>query len=96
VKTLSERNQDRLEQSGGLCIMYTHLGAGFWRDGALHRGFERVMKAVAQRDGWFAPVSEILDHIRATQGDWQLRDDERASLERRWMLDKIRSRKSTS
>jgi hypothetical protein len=96
VKTLSERNQDRLERAGGLCIMYTHLGAGFYRSGRLDPGFERVMRGMAQRNGWFAPVSTILDHMRATQGEWELTDAERRLLERRWLADKVRSRKSTS
>lgn len=96
VETLGERNQERLERQGGLCIMYAHLGAGFSRSGRLHSGFERVMRSLAARDGWFAPVSTILDHVRATQGEWQLSDAERKSLEWRWLRDKVRSRKSTS
>jgi hypothetical protein len=96
VKTLDERHQQRLEDERGLCIMYTHLGAGFYRSGRLDPGFERVMRRMAQRNGWFAPVSTILDHIRATQGDWELRDSERSLLERRWLADKVRARKSTS
>ena len=35
-ETLSERNQDRLVEEGGGCIMYTHFGAGFATGGQLH------------------------------------------------------------
>src|ERR1700727_1629912 len=30
---LSERNQDRLEAEGGVCIVYTHLACGFGKNG---------------------------------------------------------------
>jgi hypothetical protein len=96
VKTISERNQQRLENERGLCIMYAHLGAGFYESGRLHPGFEAAMRRMSKRNGWFAPVSTILDHLRATQGDWELSDSERGQLERRWLVDKVRSLKTTS
>ena len=95
VSNMSEANQQRLEDEQGLCIMYTHLGAGFYRSGRVDPGFERVMRQMAGRDGWFAPVATILDHLRATQGEWELGERERRSLEWRWLLEKIRSRKTT-
>lgn len=96
VRTISELNQQRLEDERGLCIMYTHFGDGFYRSGKLHPEFERLMRRLTQRDGWFAPVSTILDHVRQTQGDWQLQDGERRILERRWLVDKLRSGKTTA
>ena len=95
ARTISEANQQRLEDERGLCIMYTHLGAGFYRSGRLDPEFERLMRRLAQRDGWFAPVSTVLDHMRATQGDWELAAPERAALERRWLLEKVRSHKTS-
>jgi hypothetical protein len=62
--------------------MYSHLGAGFYESGKLHAGFEQLMRRLAERNGWFAPVSSILDHIRDSQGDCN-RDDERRLIERR-------------
>ena len=91
VRTLADAQQDRLEAGGGLCIMYTHLGAGFWRDGALDPEFERVMTNLASRDGWFAPVAEILDHLRRVKGVTDLKASERRELEWRWLRDKIRA-----
>jgi hypothetical protein len=95
VANMAERNQQRLEDEQGLCIMYTHLGAGFYRSGRVDRGFERVMRQMAGRNGWFAPVATILDHLRATQGEWELGERERRALEWRWLGEKIRSRKTT-
>jgi hypothetical protein len=54
------------------------------------------MRQMAGRNGWFAPVSTILDHMRETQGDWELNDAERGLLERRWLRDKLRSLRATS
>jgi hypothetical protein len=95
VRTLADAQLDRLEAGGGLCIMYTHLGAGFWRDGALDPEFERVMTGLAARAGWFAPVAEILDHLRRVKGVTDLGASERRELEWRWLGDKVRAR-STS
>ena len=95
AQTIAEPAQDRLEADGGLCIMYTHLGAGFWRDGALDPDFERLMTRLAARDGWFAPVAEILDHLRQSYGVTDLDAGQRRELEWRWLRDKMRAR-STS
>jgi hypothetical protein len=37
IRTLSEKNQDRLERQGGACIMYTHFADGFTEQGRLNR-----------------------------------------------------------
>jgi hypothetical protein len=95
VRTIGETEQDRLEATGGLSIMYTHLGAGFWRNGALDPEFERLMRMLAARDGWFAPVAEVLDHLRHVKRVTDLGARERRELEWRWLRDKVRAR-STS
>ena len=95
VATLAEANQQRLEDEGGLCIMYTHLGAGFYRSGRIDPAFERLMRQMAARNGWFAPVATVLDHLRASQGEWELGERERRSLEWRWLGEKIRARKTS-
>lgn len=66
---LTEVNQDRLADEGGACIMYTHFGAGFTRNGRLHPEFGRLMRRLAALPGWFVPASTLLDHLRA-QPSW--------------------------
>ena len=62
---LSPASLDRLEASGGLCIAYTHFNSYFTRpDGSLDETFKARIDDIASRDGWFAPASEILDHLR--------------------------------
>jgi hypothetical protein len=90
VRALNERAQDQLEAEGGACILYTHFGHGYVRDGVLDPRFKRLMERLRERNGWFAPVGTLLDHIRASRpSDHILTDDERASLERRWLWDKL-------
>jgi hypothetical protein len=70
VKLLSDENLDRLEREGGVCLIYAHLGAGsFNRNGGVDPRFEERVRAVAARNGWFVPASEILDHLR-NQPSW--------------------------
>jgi hypothetical protein len=90
VAALAPDRLDRLAAAGGACIMYTHFGAGFAPDGRLDPRFERVMRDVAARDGWFVPATTLLDHLAAQRGVHVLDRFERASLERRWLLHKVR------
>jgi hypothetical protein len=95
ARTISPAAQDRLEAEGGLSIMYTHLGAGFWRGGSLDPQFERLMRMLAARDGWFAPVAEILDHLGRAKGVTDLDEGKRRELEWRWIRDKVRTGSTT-
>lgn len=68
-KLLSPENIDRLEREGGVCLVYTHLGAGsFNKDADARARFEARIKDLASRNGWFAPASEILDHLSRQPG----------------------------
>ncbi len=86
--TLSEANQERLEEERGLCLMYTHFGHGF-HDGKLDPRFVKLMERLAARQGWFAPVSTVLDYLREQRGEVELSDPMRARLEGRWLRHKI-------
>lgn len=87
--TLCEENQDRLEEEGGACIMYAHFGHGFVENGRLHSRFEQLMRRLSQRNGWFVPVSTLLDYLRSRQADPVITDDRRRSLESRWLWEKL-------
>jgi len=92
VRALSEANQDRLEEEGGACIMYTHFAEGFVADGQPVPAFARVMERLSRKNGWFVPVSTLLDHIVVSRGEHVLTARERASLERRWLASALRIR----
>jgi len=90
IDMLREENQERLEQEGGCCIMYTHFGIGYWNDGRLEPRFVELMKRLARRNGWFVPAHGLLDEIQRQRGQVTLTPRDRAKLERRWLFHKIR------
>ena len=81
--------QDRLEEEGGACIMYTHFGNGFYQDGLLDNNFRRLMERLSQKNGWFVPVSTLLDYLREQRGEKVISPSERLLLECRWLIYKI-------
>jgi hypothetical protein len=89
VDTLSEANQDRLEEEGGACIIYTHFGHGYAQGGALHSRFKQLMLRLSRKNGWFVPVSSLLDYLRRRRTDHTITDGQRQWLERRWLWEKF-------
>jgi len=82
---LSEANQDRLEEEGGACIMYTHFAYGFVQDGRLQPRFRELMERLARKGGWYVPVEKLLGHIAEQRGPLTITPDQRNALERRWL-----------
>jgi hypothetical protein len=62
---LTRDSVDRLRAEGGVCIVSTHLGKGFARNGRVDPQVTDTLRYIATLPGWFAPVSEILEHFRA-------------------------------
>lgn len=90
VERISEANQDRLEEEGGACIMYTHFGHGYYDNGTVHRRFRELMERLSKRKGWFVPVATLLDYLLQTKQDAAISAEERNQLERRWIFHKMR------
>lgn len=80
---------DRLQRNGGWCILSTHLGKGFYRDGKLDPTFRDTMKNIADRDGWFVPVSQLLDHLVARLGKQPPTPLERLHMETSHLIDRV-------
>lgn len=89
MKAIAEDRQDRLEEEGGLCIMYTHFGHNYYNDGKLQPRFQELMRRLGKKNGWFAPAGTILDYLRARQGDRVIGPAERRRLETSWLSQKI-------
>lgn len=88
-QTISEANQDRLEEEGGACIMYTHFGGRSFRaDGRLDRRFVALMERLAAKGGWFVPVSDLLDHLRTAHAREAISPLRRAMLEWKWLFER--------
>lgn len=81
---LRPENLDRLEREGGVCLVYSHMGAGsFNRNGGADPRFESRLKDLSLRNGWFAPASEILDYLREQPGwnsDLSFREEVRLEI----------------
>lgn len=91
IDTIHEVAQDRLEQEGGACIMYTHFGHGYVDGRSLNPRFVSLMKRLSARGGWFVPVSTLLDYLREQgTGGVTITDAQRSRLETRWLWHKIR------
>jgi hypothetical protein len=91
VAALSEPELDRLESDGGACIMYTHFGAGFAPGGQVDARFARLMRRLSEKNGWFVPVTALLDFLLEKNGHHEITNHQRARLERRWLAHKIRT-----
>ncbi|HTS75455.1 MAG TPA: hypothetical protein VMG40_04580 [Bryobacteraceae bacterium] len=89
LNILSESNQDRLEQQGGASILYTHFGHGFTSGGKLNPEFRRLMERLASKNGWFVPVSVLLDFLESRRGPVVLSASQRRRLETRWLWEKM-------
>ena len=90
IKTISEENQDKLEREGGACIMYTHLACGFFENKNLNKSFTLLMKRLRAKNGWFVPVTQLLDFLCERNHGYRINKKERSRLERRWLRHKFR------
>ena len=91
---LSSRNQESLEREGGVCIIYTHFADGFVKDGKVNPKTEELLTELSRRNGWFVPVSTLLDHLLSRQTREILPYRERVNMELRWFLAKVIHRTS--
>ena len=91
-RLLQPANQERLEAEGGVCIVATHFGKGFAPAGRPDPGSERLLGLLARRRGWFAPVGEVLDWLRARRETDALPAGEWRRMQWRWARDLLRRR----
>jgi hypothetical protein len=93
---LTPRNADELfsdgrlrewEETGAFVVLSTHFAHGFARNGHVSRSFGVGLERLASSRGWFAPVSDILDHLVAVRGKHSVSAGEAIALEVRWARD---------
>lgn len=87
---IAEENQDRLEDEGGACVMYAHFASGFEENGRIDSRFNTLIRRLAKKNGWFVPVSTLLDHLLEQRSEQDISSAERRRLERRWIMQKLR------
>lgn len=89
---LATKNQESLEQGGGLCILSTHFGKGFVANDQVHPTTKRLLEELSRRNCWFAPVSEILEFYVGQFGIQKVSQRQLLSLELKWFFDSVRRR----
>ena len=93
-RVLSRRRIDQLEADGGVCIISTHFGKGFVKDGRVDPETERVLGYLSGKAGWYVPVSDVLDRLLAVGGGRTLTPRELLRLEVRFLLDRLKARRA--
>ncbi len=88
-RLIASRNQDKLEQEGGVCIMYTHFACGFVESGKVNPQTEKLLTELSKRNGWFVPVSTLLDYLETKQSRETRPFRERVGMEMKWLLAKL-------
>jgi len=88
-RLISSRNQARLEQEGGVCIMYTHFAYGFVESGRVNPKTEELLTELSRRGGWFVPVSTLLDYLLTRQTRETRSPYERVNMELMWFFSKL-------
>lgn len=90
VRLVSRDALHRLERTGGLCIISTHFGKGFARDGVLDPRVAGIFQDLGRMPGWYVPVSEMLDYLVETQGRGRtLGYLKAAMLESRFLVERV-------
>jgi len=84
---LQRANQERLEAEGGVCIVATHFGKGFASSGKVNPETQRLLESLAARKGWFPPVGDLLDWLRARRDSDRLPAREWRRMQWRWARD---------
>ena len=68
--------------------MYVHFACGFVTNGAVAIRVEQLLRRLATRDGWFVPVSKLLDFLREERQTSIISSSELYSMEQRWAFEK--------
>lgn len=89
INLLNKKNIDKLETENGLCIIYTHFGNNFLKEGKLDPSFKEAIKYLSSKNGWYVPATDILLHLDQKIGTPRLSYFNELSLGFKWLLWKI-------
>lgn len=95
TRLICEENQERLQRERGCCIVYTHFGKAFVRNGKVDQTWAGLMRGLAAKSGWFVPVSQLLDYLLEQKRGERISHRERTYLSYRWMWERIGDRLGT-
>lgn len=93
-RLVTRRAVDKLRADRGVSIVSTHLGKGFARGGRVDAEIEDTLRYIASLDGWYVPVSRVLEHLLARTAGRTLAPWTRWRLELSHVVDRVRARRS--
>ena len=88
-KLINPKNIDKLEREGGVCLVYTHFANDFVKNGKINKTTVELLTGLSQRNGWFAPISDILDFLRKNKKYDDIPCWEKTKMEYKWFISKI-------
>lgn len=88
---LTEKNIERLKKEQGCCIIYTHFGFDFVdENGKLNEEFEKKIRMLSTKNGWFVPASILLDYLLENKKGHDFASKYYLNkLDLRWMIDRL-------
>jgi len=89
---ISEKNQKKLQNERGVCIITTHFGKGFLQDKALHKKTRQLLLQVKKKNGWFVPVSVALDFLKLAKNENDISSNHLFAMELKWFIDSLTRR----
>jgi hypothetical protein len=90
---VTRKNIDKLVKEKGLSIVYTHFACGFVNhNGVIDRTFEENIDYLSSQNGWFVPVSEILDYLLSLKNNTSVGSLYINKLDTLWLMDRIKKK----
>jgi hypothetical protein len=84
---------DRLIHQRGHVIVSTHVGKGFvGKGGRVDPEVAEVLHYISEQNGWFRPVSTLLDHLVSIHGIPALSETDRLRVDLLHVIDRLRLR----
>ena len=91
-RLLSIKNQEKLLREQGVCIITTHFGKGFVKDGILNYTTKILLDRLAKQNGLFSPVCNVLKYMSDSVGDNYITKNDLFMLEFKWFIDTIKGK----
>ncbi len=88
-RLICTENQQRLETQRGICILSTHFGKGFVKNNVLHSQTRQLLEQLSKRNGWFVPVSNVLDFLKDQNKREPINQRNLFALELKWFLHSV-------
>jgi len=88
-KLLNKENIQKLEKERGICIVYTHFANNFVKNGEVNSETKKILTYLSKKDGWFIPVSTLLDFLKENRKKENIPKIELKKMEYRWFLEKL-------